>query len=216
MFLKSLPKSYFTQRQLKSKRLCIICFLTMIFSSVAIDQLTKYASYKYLNTWSEEDNIRNYGQKPFKIIELGDRTTAKTTGPFFMFNFSYVRNPGAAWGFLANMDDNIRVPFFHVITILCIFFILFYIMTIPLSHPLARLALVFVFSGAIGNLIDRITLHYVIDFIDIRWNIFGWYYAFPNFNWADMCITVGAFLFLIDAVFIDIKRKNLIKKSLTN
>ena len=204
---RTLANISLSQSQLKAKFRSSIFLFLIIVCSVSIDQLTKHASFLYLNTWSDSDNLRNYGQELFYIVELGDRATAKTTGPFFMFNFSYVRNPGAAWGFLSGMDEKIRVPFFHVVTILCILFILLYIITIPISHRLARLALVLVFSGAIGNFIDRVTLHYVIDWIDVRWNIFGWYYAFPNFNWADMCITVGASLFFFDAIYLDRKRK---------
>jgi signal peptidase II len=65
------------------------------------------------------------------------------------------------------------------------------------------LGLAFVLGGAIGNVIDRVRLGYVTDFIQVL--IFGW--PFPSFNVADSAITVGAALLIVDALFISGKQE---------
>ena len=62
------------------------------------------------------------------------------------------------------------------------------------AEPLARIGLALVFGGATGNLIDRVTAGYVIDFVDVYWN--NWH--FWAFNVADSAITVGACLLILD------------------
>jgi signal peptidase II len=63
--------------------------------------------------------------------------------------------------------------------------------------------LTLILSGAIGNFIDRIRYGFVIDWIDVRWNLLGWRYDFPNFNIADSAITVGVSLLLIDMLILE-------------
>jgi len=63
------------------------------------------------------------------------------------------------------------------------------------SQKLLIIALVFVLGGALGNLYDRVVFGYVIDFID--WHAFG--YHWPSFNIADMAISIGALLLIIDS-----------------
>ena len=68
-----------------------------------------------------------------------------------------------------------------------------------------------ILSGAIGNFIDRLRVGYVIDWIDVRWNIAGWSYSFPNFNVADSCISVGVFMLLLDALLLEMLRRKKIR-----
>ena len=65
------------------------------------------------------------------------------------------------------------------------------------------LALAFILGGALGNLWDRVTLGYVIDFIEVYYNDLYW----PAFNIADSAITIGAIILILDTVFID-RRSN--------
>jgi signal peptidase II len=65
-------------------------------------------------------------------------------------------------------------------------------------------ALALVLGGAIGNLYDRMTLGYVVDFILVHYQ--GW--NFPAFNVADSAITVGAIMLIIDAFFLEKKRQS--------
>lgn len=109
-----------------------------------------------------------------------------------LFHFTYVRNKGAAFGILA--DNAIRIPFFITVSIVAILGILWYIKRIRNDQWLALISLSLIFSGAFGNLIDRIRLGEVIDFLDVFWKQHHW----PAFNIADSAITVGVALLFIE------------------
>jgi signal peptidase II len=98
-----------------------------------------------------------------------------------------IKNTGAAFGLFSDLNNN----FFIIISIAAIIFIIFYMIRTP--SRLERLSLSLVLGGATGNLIDRLTLGKVIDFIDIFVNDWHW----PAFNVADSALTVGIILFLI-------------------
>lgn len=61
---------------------------------------------------------------------------------------------------------------------------------------MVRMALILIFSGAIGNLIDRILYQEVIDFLDFFYGSYHW----PAFNVADSCITIGVLLMFVDLI----------------
>ena len=209
--MKFLPKPMFAglnlnDQQIRAKRLSVIALFIMIFGSIGLDQFTKYKAQDELMVSSHETELRIYRGKLSPIFSWGAEN-ARNEGPYLAMNFSYVRNPGAAWGFLSEMDDKYRVPFFHIITFLCVLLIIQYIRLTPWSHRLARFALALILSGALGNMIDRVLLNFVIDWIDVRWNFFGWYYAFPNFNFADAAISCGAALFFVDVAFLERQRR---------
>ena len=109
-----------------------------------------------------------------------------------LFNLTYVRNKGAAFGILA--DNAVRIPFFITVSIVAMLGILWYINRIRNDQKLAVFSLSLVFAGACGNLIDRVRLGEVIDFLDVFWQRYHW----PAFNVADSAITVGVTLLLID------------------
>ena len=107
------------------------------------------------------------------------------------FHLTYVRNPGAAFGILS--DNAIRVPFFISISTLASLGILWYLRRLSTEKKWQHLALGLIFSGAIGNLIDRIRFGEVIDFLDVHWYNYHW----PAFNIADSAICVGVALMLV-------------------
>ena len=109
-----------------------------------------------------------------------------------VFHLTYVRNKGAAFGILS--DSAVRIPFFIGVSIVAMLGILWYIRRIRSDQKLALAALSLIFSGAFGNLIDRIRLGEVIDFLDVFWRHYHW----PAFNVADSASTVGVTLLLID------------------
>lgn len=94
------------------------------------------------------------------------------------------QNTGVAFGLLQGFGD-----VFAVLAFLVSFAILYYFPRVPREDWLLRLALCLQFAGAIGNLIDRLTIGYVLDFISIG--------PFPVFNFADLSITIGVVLLLI-------------------
>jgi signal peptidase II len=106
------------------------------------------------------------------------------------FNIVYVMNPGAAFGFLANMSETFRYLFFIGITILVMALIIYYIATSKSQNMLYVVSLTLIFAGAVGNLIDRIRFGAVVDFLDVYIGTAHW----PAFNVADSSITCGAVL----------------------
>jgi signal peptidase II len=108
------------------------------------------------------------------------------------FHLTYVRNKGAAFGILS--DSAVRIPFFISVSIIAMLGILWYIKQIRNDQKLALFSLSLIFSGALGNLIDRIRLGEVIDFLDVFWQRHHW----PAFNVADSAITVGVALLFIE------------------
>ncbi len=197
---------------MKKINLSIILLFLVFFSTVVLDQVSKIHAEEELLLSSNKENVKMYHGKQIPLYSAGDRAE----GGYFAFGFQYVRNQGAAWGALQNVDDHIREPFFYGVTLLAVIMILYFFRTTPSSHKLARMALVLVLSGAIGNFLDRIRLTYVIDWIDVRWRIFGWYYDFPKFNIADSCITVGVTFLLIDMLLLETKRNKLQKLAEAN
>jgi signal peptidase II len=116
---------------------------------------------------------------------------------YVKFNLTYVRNPGAAWGFLAQSDESFRRPFFLVISCVAMVFILYLFLRLLRGQVLLMVALALVMGGAVGNFIDRIRYNYVVDFLDFRVGGFKW----PTFNVADVAITVGV-IFLFAEMFL--------------
>lgn len=110
------------------------------------------------------------------------------------FSITHVRNPGAAFGFLADASPLFRAIFFVAVTILAILLVLHYIWKSRAEEPLLTFALSLILSGAVGNLIDRVRLGEVIDFLDVYVGPHHW----PAFNVADSAISVGAVILLIE------------------
>lgn len=108
------------------------------------------------------------------------------------FDICYVLNTGAAFGILA--DSAMRVPLLVGVALLAVAIIVWVFGRLGAANQLQRLGLALVCSGAVGNLIDRIRLGAVIDFIDIHWYQHHW----PAFNVADSAITVGVVLLLLE------------------
>ena len=128
------------------------------------------------------------------------------------WHFRYAENTGAAFSFLADADPTWRVPFFLIVSAIAMGAILWYYRNSKPEHFVFRCSLALVFGGAIGNLIDRARLGYVIDFISWHWYDKA---AWPTFNIADSGISVGVVLLLIvsfkleqedtDKITVDIK-----------
>lgn len=107
-----------------------------------------------------------------------------------LFNLTYVRNTGAAWGMFSGFSGWLTV--FSLLALVLIVVFRHHWVGDSIRH---RLAFAFLLSGVIGNLCDRLRYGYVIDFFDFY---FG-RYSFPVFNVADTAICVGAGLYLLDA-----------------
>jgi len=108
------------------------------------------------------------------------------------FHITYIRNRGAAFGILS--DNALRLPFFIAVSLVAIIGTIWYLRQLRDDQKLSHLALGLILSGAIGNLIDRIRLGEVIDFVDVHWYNHHW----PAFNVADSAICVGVGLLLLE------------------
>ncbi len=106
--------------------------------------------------------------------------------PFF--NLTYVRNQGAAWGLFAGSQFWLAL-FGAVAIVTCCFFW----KRLFGPHPKMLLPGAILISGITGNLIDRLRLNYVIDFLDFHWGP----HHFPVFNVADIAICVSVFLIIL-------------------
>jgi signal peptidase II len=116
------------------------------------------------------------------------------------FNITYLRNKGAAFSFLA--DFRFRLPFFIIVSLVAVVVILAVIRRLRADQKLSAVALSLLLAGAVGNLIDRVRLGEVIDFIYVHWYEHYW----PAFNIADSAICVGVFLLAID-MFLEERRQ---------
>lgn len=121
--------------------------------------------------------------------------------PFFNFTLAY--NKGAAFSFLAN-QGGWQVFFFATVSTVVSIALLYWLYTLKATNRWLSISLSLIFSGAMGNLYDRLTLGKVVDFID-------WYYAsyhFPAFNVADAVIFLGAAMMLWDSFFLQQEENN--------
>ena len=109
------------------------------------------------------------------------------------FNLVRVHNFGAAFSFLNNEGGWQRWGF-SIFAALVSLILLIWIIRLSPQKKLEGLALALILGGALGNLYDRVTLGYVVDFLDFHWS--GRH--FPAFNIADSAICVGAGLILVE------------------
>lgn len=104
-----------------------------------------------------------------------------------LFNLTYIRNTGAAFGIFSESAETFRLPFLILFSLLAVVFLITLLRRLPETEKGLTVALAFILGGAIGNLIDRLLYGEVIDFLDFYWSRFHW----PAFNFADSFITVG-------------------------
>lgn len=137
---------------------------------IILDQITKFAAVKFLR-----DN------SPYVVIKD-------------FFQLYYVENTGAAFGIFKNC----RILFIIVSILVIIFVILFMFKYLNTLNNTMKIALALFIGGSIGNLIDRIRIGYVVDFISFKLP-FG--YDFPVFNVADTFIVISTILIMVMILF---------------
>ena len=139
-------------------------FLALLL--ILVDQITKLLVYGYV--------------KPHESLLIND-----------FFSISHVHNYGAAFSFLAN-ENGWQQYFLSSISIVASIAIIVWMSKVDSSDKVKLIALSLVLAGAIGKLIDRLALGFVIDFIDMHYESF----YFPVFNMADVFITIGVMLLI--------------------
>ncbi len=138
---------------------------------VVLDQLTKHLAETYLG----------YAE-PLPVLPS--------------FNLTLLYNPGAAFSFLSDAGGWQRW-FFVAVSLLASLALGLWLSKLRAGQWRLALALSLVLGGALGNLIDRLWLGHVVDFIQVYYR--DWY--FPAFNIADSAITVGAVVLIWDSIF---------------
>ena len=145
-------------------------WLWLAVAVIVLDLATKYAACHFLS----------YAQ-PVEVL------------PFF--NLTLLHNTGAAFSFLAEHPGWQRWFFTGIALAVSVFIVLWMARLTP-GKTLLGIALALVLGGALGNLLDRVFLGYVVDFIDVHYLNYHW----PAFNVADSAITVGAILLIIESL----------------
>jgi signal peptidase II len=111
-----------------------------------------------------------------------------------VLRLTYVQNRGAAFGILSEADLPYQSLLFAVVSLGALGAIAAYAWRLPARSRLPQTALALIMGGALGNLLDRARLGYVIDFVDAYWGVHHW----PAFNVADSAISIGVVLLVID------------------
>ena len=137
---------------------------------IVLDQVTKYWAFRTLIPYQPESIMP-------------------------MVNFTLAFNTGAAFSFLSGTGDWHRWLFtgFSAVMSVAIFV---WIIRLPSTARMQASGLSLILAGAVGNLMDRMLLGHVIDFIDVYYSHYHW----PAFNIADSAICVGAFLLVLEMV----------------
>ena len=145
----------------------MILLIAIIVGSVVLDQLTKWLAVIYLS-----------GEPSFPLWED-------------VFHLTFVKNEGAAFGMLS---DHRWV--FMIFSTVAIIALAVYLFRFPPKSRFVQITLAMIIGGGIGNMIDRIVLGFVIDFIDFcAFDFWIWV-----FNVADAAVCVGAGLFFLDLI----------------
>jgi signal peptidase II len=146
-------------------------FLTFFAISLVLDQATKIAIDTKLAFGSEIEVIEGF------------------------FYLTHVRNPGAAFSFLADSPASIRQPFFITVTLVAIGIIVNFFRRLAPGDRVSALALGAILGGAVGNLLDRFFRGEVVDFLHFRlWGGYSW----PDFNLADSFIVCGVAILILE------------------
>lgn len=147
----------------------IIADILIMAGLIALDRYTKYLAVLFLKD-----------KKPLVLIDG-------------IFELSYLENRGAAFGIMQNMKY-----FFLVVAVVMILFVFYALIRLPKGSRfvLLEICLLLIGAGAVGNMIDRVSTEYVVDFF---------YFVlinFPIFNVADIYVTVACFVLIIGILFV--------------
>ena len=129
-------------------------------------------------------------------IEMHELIEVIKVGSVKIFSLTHVRNNGAAWSIMAG-----KTWFLIGLPIIALSLGIYYLFRIRKQSKLEVISLAILIAGGIGNLIDRIAYHEVIDYI--RFEPIN----FPVFNFADICVVIGGILFCIDIMIIEERKK---------
>ena len=155
---------------MKSKYIKLILITAVV---IFLDQLTKFLIVKQMPLYSSIAIIPDF------------------------FNLVHYRNSGGAFSLMANSSVNVRFFVFIVLSIVAIFFIMYLFFKIPEEKKMLQVSMAMIFSGACGNMVDRLRFMYVVDFLDFYIKDYHW----PAFNVADSSISIGVVIIMFHIFF---------------
>lgn len=130
--------------------------------------------------------------KILAVSYLQPKGSVKVINNFF--SLTYVENDGGAWGIFSG-----KMWMFYIITLFAIGIFVYMMKDFNLkTNTVYSIAMSLIITGTLGNFIDRVFRKFVVDFIEI--DLFS-YKSFPVFNIADICLSIGVALLLIDILF---------------
>jgi len=156
-----------------------VAYILVILSVIALDQLTKIWVVSSFFLYESVEVIPGF------------------------FNLVYVVNTGAAFSILADVDSPWRHYFFLTIGLAAVIGLSFFYRKLKDENKYYSIPIGLIVGGAIGNLVDRVRLGAVVDFLDIYVGNYHW----PAFNVADSAICVGAGVFIVMNFFDGKKNK---------
>jgi len=136
---------------------------------LVFDQITKYLIRANFNLYEQVDIIQGF----LKIV--------------------YIRNSGVVWGLFSNNKSHLTAIIISILSVAALLTVLYIFLKTSPSCRLELISLSFITGGALGNIMDRFFLGYVVDFIDVYIKSYHW----PTFNVADSFISMGIVLLLI-------------------
>ena len=145
--------------------------LAFVMAIVALDQVTKF--------WITSSML--VGQSVLVVAGF--------------FRLTLVRNTGMAFGLLSGLDVPFKAVLVTFLSMAAMAAVTYYTLRSAQHERLTRFGLIFILGGALGNIIDRVRLGYVVDFVDVFYGDTHW----PAFNVADACICIGVGLLLLDS-----------------
>lgn len=149
-----------------------LLFVCVVGFVLGLDQVTKYAIHTSFALYESYPVIDGF------------------------LNLTYIRNSGAAFGFLSRQEPTFLRLFFLSVTAVALIVLMIYYTRVPWPYRLTLFGLSLITAGALGNGIDRLWLGQVIDFIDVYVRAYHW----PSFNVADSAICVGVGCLLLDTL----------------
>ena len=128
--------------------------------------------------------VSDQASKVWAVQTLGEKSIEVIPD---LFSLTLAYNRGAAFGFLGDLPDGVRQIALGAATVLALGTVLFMLLKYHRQSIWGCLSIGMILGGAVGNIIDRVRLGMVIDFLDVYWGEYHW----PTFNIADSCICVG-------------------------
>jgi signal peptidase II len=141
-------------------------YLLVILAIFTVDQISKWLVIRFMPLDSVRDVIKG------------------------CFRLWHVRNSGAVWGFFSGHDGSLVPMVITALAIVALLIVAFFFLHADSHSRLELAAYAAILGGALGNIIDRLRLGYVVDFLDAYVKSQHW----PTFNVADSCITIGVLL----------------------